>query len=763
MNIRKMQKVANVNKTIKSSLPTQGWKSYLTEDLEGINTPIGLNAVLYPHQMVVVKAMLDLEEKRIIEVIPNDFQDSVTSNKVFIETCAIVLAEPFGSGKTLEILAMILVRPIPRAVPVAKAYHADNISTTYRSGKPSAHFMDEIRRRFPGENALLRPNVIIVGSSVLVQWQNAIHQYTKLRVFAISDAATLTIFFENFTKDRRWVSTYDIILIKNGQAASKFRLEGESSKVELRHIVDAVGKITWECCWSRVFYDDYDTINIPSTTTALNSLFSVYVSATKNQYNRVTKMITYPNMIAALRDRGSTIAAAASDKLLVTNCAIACTTDFVEASTSVTVIDQYQYVYQNPDDVYIGLLGMMGDNEINNIVEMLNGDAIETAAEAMGIKTNNIASIFEKVLDQKYERYIYDQLVLDRIADAAKELGYLERHEDGKQHSKGALDAITAQLIKSGPLPDFHYHSHAAVELLANLKAEYTIRFNEDSIAINRVMDNVREGACQVCCLPLDEGGVFITKCCGLILCQICGVTGCKLSKQHDYKTGKTMLMGKCANCMSPVIPSRDLIFLDKSFDIESLLTAKGNEKSDEPDEISPIMTPESTIKNPKLRALLAIIRGEVPEDRKIVHVEIPNLLHGSKNIPDTDDKHRRVVVFASYDETLRNIEKFLVENNITFMRLEGTSQKKADTTTEFENGGAQVLLINSQQQCAGLNLQFGSDLIFFHSVLNQHVLGQIAGRFQRIGRKSNAKFHFLCYPNEKKIISRAGDIPWAQ
>lgn len=727
----------------------QGHKTYLRPECDQVPTPPALNAVLYPHQMVVVKRMLDLEDKRIIEVAPNDVQRNMTEHKVFIETSAMVLAEPFGSGKTLEILSMILYRPVPRAVPVAKNYQSEDVANKYNRIKSNTGtYHDEIKRRFPGENVLLRPNVIVVGGSVLIQWQTSIAKYTKLRLLVVSDAASLGTFYENFTRNRGWVSSYDIVLVKNGLAASKFKLPGEEETLDQRHIVDAIGKITWDCCWSRVFYDDYDTINIPATTTSLNALFSVYVSATENSYTRANKIITYPNIITALRNRGSTIAMAAMDKLLVTNCAVICDKAFVESSTSITMINQFKYVYQNPDDVYIGLLGAMGDAEVNNIVEMLNGDAIETAAEAMGIKTDNIASIFEKVLDQKYERFIHDQYVLDRIALAAGELGTLPPHEHGKQHSKNRLENIAEQLTKKGPLPDFEYHSHAAVEMLSNMKAEYTTKFNEDRIAIDRVMDNVREGACQVCCLPLDEGGVFIAKCCGLILCEVCGVTGCKLSKQHDYKTNKTTLMGKCANCMSPIIPTRDLVFLDKSFDIESLLTAKGDEGAEE---IQVTKQPESKIKNPKMRALAQIIQGEKPENREEIQVNIPGLLQGRKDIPCNGV--RSVAVFASYDETLRHIEKFLVENDITFMRLEGTSQRKADIVAAFENGEFQIMLINSQQQCAGLDLQFASDLVYFHSVINGHVLGQIAGRVQRIGRKCNAQFHFLCYPNEINII----------
>ncbi len=108
----------------------------------------------------------------------------------------------------------------------------------------------------------------------------------------------------------------------------------------------------------------------------------------------------------------------------------------------------------------------------------------------------------------------------------------------------------------------------------------------------------------------------------------------------------------------------------------------------------------------------------------------------------------RKVLVFANYNETLNLIEDALATNEIAYLRLGGTAQDKAKTIEKFRQSG-RVLLINSREQCAGMNLEFATDLVYFHKILNKHLEAQVAGRGQRIGRKYNLRIHYLSYKNE--------------
>jgi uncharacterized DUF497 family protein len=74
------------------------------------------------------------------------------------------------------------------------------------------------------------------------------------------------------------------------------------------------------------------------------------------------------------------------------------------------------------------------------------------------------------------------------------------------------------------------------------------------------------------------------------------------------------------------------------------------------------------------------------------------------------------------------------------------------ETVRKFKTYGS-VLLINSQQHCAGLNLQMATDVAFTHKIIDENVESQVAGRAQRIGRTCNLNIHYLFYQNEKNMM----------
>lgn len=747
----------------------------LTENFDTIETPKGFKTIeLQPHQQTVVKALIDIEDRRVLIVRTGDFSE-YTDTDVVVETSALVLSEPFGSGKTIEILGWIMARPIPRALP----QHANSVTIktndeknqpAYRRRNPEPEklpFRHEIIRKFTGPDALIRPNLIVVGSSVLIQWENAITSFTDMKVFSIGNYYQLQAFYKMYREKK--LKAFDIILLKNGTVTGNFTLPGESASEskDYRSLVSVIAKMTAGSCWSRVIYDDFDTIKIPSGSGAINALFTGYVSATtKDAYSVKNSIIKYDNLVDALKNRPAPLNLILRDKTLFTNFNVRNTADFVEMSTKIPIVKKFRYVYANPDDNYIRLLGAMGEQDANNLMEMLNGDAIGTAAEAMGIKSTSVADIFSRMLDKKYERYMNDQYVLEMIERVRTEIvPALEPHHEAKKHTTTELDTIRATIAKKN-LPNCKYYSINLEQMLDDMNTEYLQSKEMNGLAINRVIDNIKEGSCQVCCVELDDTDAFIVRCCGLIVCDECGIKGNQIQRRYDYKfknpeTGKIggyTICGSCANCKTTVYPHTDLIFVDRNFNMEALLAAKGDEKPAEPlpevtvaEVVEDEKPAEVEIKNPKLKALLKIIRGDVPENAEPVSSKIKHLLEGRVDIPAPKGIQRKVLVFAGFNETLNNIENFLVEQNVNFLRLGGTFKEMAETVKKFQTYG-NVMLINSQQHCAGLNIQFSTDLVFFHKIMDENVEAQVAGRAQRIGRTCNLNIHYICYNNEKSM-----------
>lgn len=739
----------------------------LDENFDAIETPCGdlgfIGIELYPHQAVVVKAMLDLEDRRVIKV-PSDAYNHVTNQPVVIQFSGMVLSEPFGSGKTYDLIALILMRPLPRAVPeyTNSIVLKDVVTGARRQRQTKESFKHEISRIFTGENALIRSNLIVVGSSVIEQWRRAFLEHTKLNVLTVRDYYELKRFQKIYNE--RKLSTFHVVLIKNGNVTGTFVLPDEKpeEKRDNRSMVTAVAKITANSCWARAIYDDFDTIHIPSDAYGINALFSIYVSATRKEGVPTKKrLVSYETIEQALTDRRVPLNNILADRTLFTNGSIRNNQEFVERSTNIPIINKFRYVYANPDDNYIRLMGAMGEDQANQVMEMLNGDAIGAAAAAMGIKTDSVADIFKRMLDKQYEKFLHDKAVLENIDEIrANVVPMLEPHPEGKRHSMHELDQIRSAIVKK-TIPKIAYYSVAIDQLLDELHAEYTAAFERDGLAINRVKDNIRSGTCQVCCMPLQNMDTFIVRCCGLIVCDICGIKGNQIGKRYDYKTKTETLVGSCGNCKAVIYPQKDLIFVDASFDIDQLLVARGDEKPEpipEPEPVAAEAEPEEPaepeIKNPKLKALVEIIRGKNPEGQEVLeNVKIKHLLEGRVDLPPPEDLPRKVLVFANYNETLGLIENTLRERNIEFLRLGGTYREMADTVKEFQKSSASVLLVNSQHHCAGLNIQFATDEVFFHKILDGNIEAQVAGRAQRIGRKHNLRLHYLLYRNEKNLM----------
>lgn len=745
--------------------------SELSENFEAVSTPVGFNNIeLLPHQCVAVKAMLDIEDKRVVTLDTRAF-NKITSDEVQVETSGVVLSEKFGSGKTIEILAFILHRPVPKAFPAhvnsviigINNRHDYSFKGNERDGRygTRSNFRCEVVRRFTGPDALIRPNLVIVGSSVLVQWENAVRDFTNLKYLVVGGHHDVKKFIKLYREKK--LNAFDIILVKNGVVTGALDIPNESktgNAKDHRAMISAIANITAESCWSRVIYDDFDTISIPKGTPALNALFSVYVSATTKQdsYHRLPAL-GYKNIVEALRSKQTPLEHIINDHALFKVFNVRNNSDFTEASTKITKINGFCYVYANPDDNFIRLLGAMGQDDANNIMEMLNGDAIGTAADALGIKTNSVADIFQRVLDNKYEKFIHDQDVLAILERVKSDLiTKLEPHEDGKRHSATDLEALRAQIIKK-TMPTPKYYSVNFDQFIDEMTAEFRIAKEQDGIAINRVIDNIKEGMCQVCTLPLIDFDTFIVRCCGLIVCDVCGIKGNQITKRYDYKVKGEVICGSCANCKTVIYPQKDLIFVDKNFDMEAILKAKGDEKPAEPI-VEPVVEPdpveetpsEPEIKNPKLKALLSIIKGEIPESREKIDINIPHLLTGCVDIEPDLTRQRKILLFANFNETLNLVENFLNERSIPFLRLGGTYQEKAEIVRQFKKHGT-VLLINSQQNCAGLNIQFATDLVYFHKITDRNIEAQVAGRAQRIGRTENLRIHYLVYKNEKALI----------
>lgn len=726
----------------------------ITERYARAQSPARLHVTLFPHQETAVQALLDLEDQRVFTARSAGKRDSDT-----LIASSAVLSEPVGSGKTYIILGMIAHRQVPKALPLianSVLISGSAESRRQRHGSDVPIPMHEINVRFTGPRALIKPNLVIVGASVLLQWEAAIRQNTNFRVLTIGD-------FHGMNQFKRFLEANDlnqfqVVLMKNGTVTGNLNI-GTETKTYMSMIY-AMAELTKSYQWSRVFYDDFDTIKIPPGSCTINSLFTVYVSATEKRDNVPTKKdrTEYKNLAEMLEARVPIpLANVIQDRLLFTNFNVKNDPAFTERSTKITKLEQFRYIYDNPDDNFIRVMGAIGDDEAKETIEALNAGAYGHAAQKWGCESRSAGDIFRRMLDKQYDRYMVSVHTLEAIEKTRAMVQDLPEYPEGKKFKQKVVDQIRGAVTKKN-VPAIKYFDERIIAALDELHLEFTQIKDRDGIAIQRVMDNVKQGDCQVCCLPLDGFDVFIVRCCGLIVCDTCGIKGNQIALRYNYKVRGNVVCGKCANCKADVFPQTDLIFVDHKFDMSGLLKAKGDEQplaaveaEPEPEPVVEDAPKEAPIKNPKLRALYSIIRGEKIAERETVNVKIKNLLEGTVDVPQTAGIKKKILLFAGFEESLNAIEEFCVERKVEYLRLCGNFRQMAETVKRFRTYGT-VLLINSQQNCAGLNLEFSTDLVFFHKNTNENIECQIAGRIQRIGRTCNAHIHHLWYRNERNL-----------
>ena len=127
--------------------------------------------------------------------------------------------------------------------------------------------------------------------------------------------------------------------------------------------------------------------------------------------------------------------------------------------------------------------------------------------------------------------------------------------------------------------------------------------------------------------------------------------------------------------------------------------------------------------------------RGEVDEKKMTKPETIVNII---KNKPEG-----KFIIFSSYDQTFEQIHLTLLENNIKFKLIKGTTQQIQKTIDEYKTGDLQVLFLNSKFNGSGINLQETTDIIIYHE-MNDSTKTQIIGRANRIGRVSPLYVHHL-------------------
>jgi hypothetical protein len=698
-------------------------------------TPKNLKTILLPHQQTVLSAMLELEEKRSIKGF-NDMQYKYPWQKSLVygikkfNTCAGLLSEKFGSGKTIMILALLVEKPIPNNNPIYQVCRSESLKKIHLPDVSSFFITKKFR-----QDLILRPALLFVATSVIMQWDKAIKDFTTLKVLIVSSSNNLKELY-NCIK-RKTINKYDIVLVKNGFFTGEFNIDElieEKNKKNQRRFYNVIANISRDYCWSRVILDDYDIIKLPSQTAYMNGLFTWFVSATdfninsrckdKPEHDDINDILKYHNIDMNYITYTSHL----SETMNICN-----NEKYTEDSVSVGKPVFWAHSINNKNKQYINMIGVMAGDKATEIMEMLNGDAIGTAAECAGIKSDNITDIFKKILQEQYNKYSLSVDTLNWI-DTLDIQGF-------KHLNKPDIDDVYYQkhVYKQRPI---NYNFPDIEKKVTAVQTECISVKKTSGTAIDRVKCNIKDGDCPVCCGDLKNEDIIIVRCCGKILCADCGVQGSNLRRINKS------ILGNCPNCRTK-IGFNDLIFLEEGFDLNDIIEENNINEKKINNKISTI--DDSCVDMSKIDALIKIINGkEIPNKRKI-HVVINGMIEGIKDLPEAPPEHRKTIIFSKFDESLNNIQSLMIKYGIKFKRLGGTTSQIHIIATEFQDSydGINVLLINGEKYASGLNLQSATNLVFMHKIIDKNIESQIIGRIQRLGRVYKAHIHYILYKEE--------------
>ena len=732
---------------------------------------------LLPHQKASIKAMLDLEQKREILIETN-------GEKCLLETGVGVLTDQLGSGKTLTILGLIewgKKFKLKKCSTITTTSILNNSLSShwlqsYASIRPTEYLLDclgsaiEIRRKY---KKFIDTNLIFVGKSVLSQWKKTISEYTKLQVLTLENINHIIVFYKAIfepTNDNniKHINKYDIILVKNGSISGKFEFktitDKNLKKSKVKSILTLFGDLFKTFCFERVILDDFDTLDIKHGSFAIPSLFTWFVSSTKRirQSNVAYAPKSALDLITNTRDTYLNIY---RSPMTLTYTSIGSSNKFIDFSTKPSIIVYYKYVFKNPNENFIKFLGSMRTTDTMNVVEALNGDAINTAANSVGLVTNNVCDIFQKILGSKWKLYKYTLDVELYIKELMEHIDTLpicdnfDNSDDYKKYTSNFFINLKKNVKNIGPrkfIDDNVDHSEAElIEYVNEHKYDNSVIKDENGKAIQRVKDNIKEGECPISCEPLNEcDEVVILKCCGIVISAEAASWSLKLKKTTI--TNAKDISGSCPNCRNNVTYNQ-LIILNDEMNCSNMLdnimkdnlVVEEKEKNNDKNAEEPLN---------KYNCIPVIIsQSEKLEDIKktMSNVKISNLLNGDYDKGYADNDAVKCLIYAGFNETTEMIIAELEKNKILYKTIIGTSKQIDESVRRYHlpnshEDSLKVLIITGPKYCAGLNLQISTDLIFAHRIADKNIESQVAGRAARIGRSNNLRIHYILYGNEE-------------
>lgn len=503
--------------------------------------------------------------------------------------------------------------------------------------------------------------LIVVPHTLYRQWQTYIKDQTTLKYLGIQTKKILdpdTILSK--------IQEADVVLVSNTLYGNLQTLVNEN------HMF-----------WKRVFYDEADTLHLPSTRPApltrftwlitaswTNLLFpnqSIYISATM-----MNELIHHPHSYLLPEVK-----------------------DMLRNALQSSQHGAYTYLrhYMVSANFFRDFVHTNNSNR-GRLILRCSEDFVQESITLPPIHIRNITcrpSILQQVVAHAIPAHVRTLLHAGDVQGALQELGVKE--EEPMSLVKAVSENRMKELDRLKKTYDFkaslEYASPQAKENALKSLQEKIKSLEEQIKQLKDRVENYKEEMCPIC---FDEPqNPTMTPCCSRLFCAGCILTS--LTRQTT-----------CPLCRAQVQASS----------LRGLAT-------------KPIVKNE--IVNPQ----------EGPQPLK----KTEQLLEILKQKPKG-----KFLVFSRFDNPFLQLTSEIEGLNITVKQVKGNKDVIAATLKSFDQGKTKVLLLNSLEAGAGMNITSATDVVLLHAMTHEEEK-QILGRAYRMGRKEPLHVARLLHPEE--------------
>ena len=602
-----------------------------TEASEMALQPPHIKVSLRPHQLAMINAMQNRES--------NSKAGFTINNETHYSQFAI-LGDKVGSGKTLMLLGYLSSIKSLEAQNTFCRIH-ENSRTTFWSKKP-IH-----------QNECSGNNLIIVPHTLFHQWKHAIQQQTTLSFLEIK---TLKAFEKpDFLKN---VKERDITLMSN-TIIKQFMSVQERSSLQ----------------WSRIIFDEVDSIHFTSTVPMPQANFYWLITATWPNFIFQGLYMFMSEMYLSRR-----IANGLSPELAL-----------MLQQDQVTNGNNYYSRYDIKSAPFFSHFLSKHPSRGHLILRTSEPFMLQSWRSPPVEETRIIceAPIQHRIISQFVNAEIQELLHAGDVQGALEKLGVNNSSQSSlinalTETREKELDRLEKTLVFKESLA---YATPQAKEQAINSLKTKIASLKEQIESLKGRILHVKDEICAICFEAPRTPTLVV--CCSRLFCGEC-IINCMQRNPH------------CPLCRSG-LTFRSL----RQIDLEGRESAT-----------TVTQAPALLNKKGALLKLLTETKG-------------------------------KFLIFNRYDNPFLEIEGVLLEKGYRVASVRGNKDHVSSILKQFEQGNIQVLLMNSMEAGAGIDLKSATHIVLMHAMRKEEEK-QIIGRAIRLGRTEPLNLIRLLHENEQ-------------